>query len=148
MNYLVDTCIISDLIKPKPSSNVTKWLRSCREETLFISSLTIGEIQKRISKLPESRKKDELQTWLDEELALRFDKRILGIDAVVAKKWGEIQASSEIAGNKINLADNAGDSFLYDNGTLIKDKGLIELLILASSGYEVKGPDKIIFYPQ
>ena len=106
MNYLVDTCIISELIKPKPSSKVTKWVRSCREETLFISSLTIGEIQKGISRLPESRKKNELQTWLDVELTLRFDRRILGIDLEVAKKWGEIQASSEMAGHKMPVVDS------------------------------------------
>ena len=101
MNYLLDTCIISELIKPKPNSKVIKWLRSCREESLFLSSLTIGEIQKGISKLSEARKKNELQTWLDVELALRFDRRILGIDIAVAKKWGDIQASSELAGNKM-----------------------------------------------
>ncbi len=106
MNYLLDTCIISELIKPKPSSKVIKWLRSCREESLFLSSLTIGEIQKGISKLSESRKKNELQTWLDVELALRFDRRILGIDIAVAKKWGDIQASSELAGNKLPVVDS------------------------------------------
>ena len=106
MNYLLDTCIISELIKPKPNSKVIKWLRSCREESLFLSSLTIGEIQKGISKLSESRKKNELQTWLDVELALRFDRRILGIDIAVAKKWGDIQASSELAGNKMPVVDS------------------------------------------
>lgn len=106
MNYLLDTCIISELIKPKPNSKVIKWLRSCREESLFLSSLTIGEIQKGISKLPESRKKNELQTWLDAELALRFDRRILGVDIAVAKKWGDIQASSELAGNKMPVVDS------------------------------------------
>ena len=106
MNYLLDTCIISELIKPKPSSKVTKWLRSCREESLFLSSLTIGEIQKGISKLSESRKKNELQAWLDVELTLRFDRRILGIDIAVAKKWGDIQASSELAGNKMPVVDS------------------------------------------
>jgi predicted nucleic acid-binding protein len=61
LNYLLDTCVVSELIKPKPSSKVTKWLRSCRDENLFLSVLTIGEIQKGISKLPDSRKRNDLQ---------------------------------------------------------------------------------------
>ena len=50
--------------------------------------------------------RNELQTWLDVELTLRFDSRILGIDIVVAKKWGEIQASSEMAGTKMPVVDS------------------------------------------
>ena len=106
MNYLLDTCVISELIKPKPSSKVIKWLRFCQEESLFLSSLTIGEIQKGISKLPDSRKRKKLQSWLDSELTQRFDKRILGIDFKVAQKWGKIQASSEIAGVKMPVIDS------------------------------------------
>ena len=116
MNYLLDTCIISELIKPKLSSKVIEWLRSCNEESLFLSSLTIGEIQKGISKLPESPKKIELQIWLDMELAQRFDGRIVGIDMTVAKKWGEIQASSEMAGNIMPVVDSliASIGLVYD----------------------------------
>ena len=106
MNYLLDTCVISELIKPKPNSKVIKWLRSCQEESLFLSSLTIGEIQKGISRLPNSRKKIKLQNWLDSELIQRFDERVLGIDFMVAQKWGEIQASSENAGIKMPVIDS------------------------------------------
>ena len=116
MNYLLDTCVISELIKPKPSSKLIKWLRSCQEESLFLSSLTIGEIQKGISKLPDSGKRKKLQNWLDSKLTQRFDKRIIGIDFKVAQKWGEIQASSEIAGVKMPVIDSliASIGLLYD----------------------------------
>ena len=116
MNYLLDTCVISELIKPKPNSKVLKWLRSCQDETLFLSSLTIGEIQKGISKLPDSGKRKKLQNWLDSELTQRFDGRIIGIDFKVAQKWGEIQASSEIAGIKMPVIDSliASIGIVYD----------------------------------
>jgi len=105
LNYLLDTCVISELIKPKPNSKVVKWLRSCRDENLFLSVLTIGEIQKGISKLPDSRKRNNLQEWMDAELILRF-RRILGIDFKIAQKWGEIQASAEITGTKMPVIDS------------------------------------------
>jgi predicted nucleic acid-binding protein len=106
LNYLLDTCVISELIKPKPNSKVIKWLRSCQEESLFLSSLTIGEIQKGISRLPNSRKKIKLQNWLGSELIQRFDERVLGIDFRVAQKWGEIQASSENDRIKMPVIDS------------------------------------------
>ena len=56
--------------------------------------------------MPNSRKKNKLQNWLDSELIQRFDERVLGIDFKVAQKWGEIQASSEIAGIKMPVIDS------------------------------------------
>ena len=125
MNYLLDTCVISELIKPKPSSTVIKWLRSCQEESLFLSSLTIGEIQKGISRLPDSRKRKKLQRWLDSELTQRFDRRIIGIDFKVAQKWGEIQASSEIAGVKMPVIDSliASIGIVYDMTVVTRNIG-------------------------
>ncbi len=128
MNYLLDTCVISELIKPKPSSKVLKWLRSCQDENLFLSSLTIGEIQKGISKLPDSRKRNKLQEWMDSELIRRFDKRILEIDFKVAQKWGKIQASSEIAGTKMPVIDGliAAIGLVYDMTVVTRDTSGME----------------------
>ena len=128
MNYLLDTCVISELIKPKPNSKVINWLRSCQEENLFLSSLTIGEIQKGISKLPNSRKKHNLQEWMDNELIRRFDKRILGIDFIVAQKWGKIQALSEIAGTKMPVIDSliASIGIVHDMTVVTRDTGGME----------------------
>jgi len=106
LNFLLDTCVISELAKPKPNRKVTKWIASCPEETLYLSTLTIGEIQKGISNLPESRKKGHLQLWLDHDLIKRFDRRIVGIDIRVAQKWGEIQAQTEKKGVKMPVVDS------------------------------------------
>jgi predicted nucleic acid-binding protein len=108
---------------PKPNSKVLKWLRSCQEETLFLSALTIGEIQKGISKLPNSQKKNNLQDWMSTELIRRFDKKILGIDHKVAQKWGEIQALSEIAGTKMPVIDSliASIGISYDMTVATRD---------------------------
>ena len=128
MNYLLDTCVISELIKPKPNSKVVKWLRSCRDENLFLSVLTIGEIQKGISKLPDSHKRNNLQEWMDAELILRFDRRILGIDFKIAQKWGEIQASAEITGTKMLVIDSliAAIGLIHDLTIVTRDTSGME----------------------
>lgn len=57
MKYILDTCVISELIKSKPYLPVIRWISRADEQDLYISVLTIGEIYKGISKLPDSIKK-------------------------------------------------------------------------------------------
>ena len=64
MNYLLDTCVISELVKPTPNGNVINWLTHTPAERLFLSVITVGEIRKGITKLPESKKKNRLSDWL------------------------------------------------------------------------------------
>lgn len=72
MKYLLDTCVISELIKPEPNQKVIEWISNIEEARLFISVLTIGEIHKGIEKLPESRKKSRLHKWVTYDLKERF----------------------------------------------------------------------------
>ena len=60
MNYLLDTCLVSEIIKDPPNENVLAWLSGIPESSLFLSVLTIGEIHKGIAKLPQSKKRDNL----------------------------------------------------------------------------------------
>lgn len=105
MKYLLDTCVISELKKLKPNSNVVKWINSQKEENLFLSVFTIAEIQKGISKLPDSDKKEKLQLWLDNDLQQRFFGRILEINIEVASCWGIIQGKAELNGKKMSVID-------------------------------------------
>ena len=106
MKYLLDTCVISELTNTTPDSKVASWVASCHEETFFLSVLTFGEIQKGITKLSDSKRKQELQSWLSSELKERFDGRILDIDTEVALKWGEVQACSEKQGKIMPAIDS------------------------------------------
>jgi predicted nucleic acid-binding protein len=64
MKYLLDTCVVSELIKKNPNKQVVKWISGTTETNLFISVLTIGDLHKGIEKLPESRKKGKLHKWV------------------------------------------------------------------------------------
>ena len=105
MSYLLDTGVLSELVKPRPNAKVVERVRSCREDDLFLCSLTIGEIQKGIAKLPRSRKKEDLQRWLEKDLLRRFERRILAIDTAVATAWGRAVAAGETQGRKIPVMD-------------------------------------------
>lgn len=106
MNYLLDTCVVSELISRQPNSQVLDWLRNLPSERIFLSVLTIGEIQRGIKKLPDSNRKQELSEWLKSELLERFQNRILAIDTEIILGWGELIADLERQGRILPAVDS------------------------------------------
>ena len=105
MKYLLDTCVISELIKPQPNRSVVSWLQSQTENDLYLSVLTFGEIEKGIEKAANEARKSKLKLWVEEDLKQRFKGRILAIDLDVCTKWGEIQARTELLGKPVPSID-------------------------------------------
>ncbi len=105
MNYLLDTCVISELIKKNPDTNVLSWISEVEETSLYLSVLTFGEIHKGIEKLTQSKKKERLHKWVNSDLRERFKSRIINFDLDTATKWGEIQGKAELAGKPMSLID-------------------------------------------
>lgn len=95
MSYLIDTNVVSELLRPQPHALVIEWFQKIPSESLYMSVLTIGEIRKGIEKLDASKKKSRLIMWLEQELPNWFEDRILNINQDVAEKWGYIQARSK-----------------------------------------------------
>jgi predicted nucleic acid-binding protein len=89
--YLLDTCVISELMKSKPGANVVRWIGEQSEEALFLSALTIGEIEQGIALLTGSGRKERLMSWARSDLPARFDDRVLAVDTEVAASWGVFQ---------------------------------------------------------
>ncbi|NOY69904.1 MAG: type II toxin-antitoxin system VapC family toxin [Deltaproteobacteria bacterium] len=106
MKYLLDTCVISEIIRPKPSGKVTKWIKNEDESNFFISVLTIGEFHKGIEKLSESKRKRELHNWVENDLKERFWSRIIDIDMQIAMIWGKIQSRAECIGRPMPAVDS------------------------------------------
>jgi predicted nucleic acid-binding protein len=106
MNYLLDTCLISELSKSKPDKKVVDWVLSENETGFYVSVLTFGELHKGIEKLPESKKKEELRIWTEGELKDRFQNRIIGIDMRVSILWGKIQCIAEKKGKPMPAIDS------------------------------------------
>jgi toxin FitB len=106
VTFLLDTCVVSELVKVRPDKNVLRWIDSVEEQKLFLSVLTFGELEKGITKLPDSKRKDNLREWLENDLAKRFNGRILSIDFAVAAGWGKLQGEAECKGEKLPVIDS------------------------------------------
>lgn len=88
MKYLLDTCVISELVTKHPNPKVVDFVDSLDSDDVFLSVITIGEIAKGVEKLPKSKRKQELHSWLKENLLVRFDGRIIPSDSAVLMEWG------------------------------------------------------------
>lgn len=106
MKFLLDTCLISELVKKEPNAAVLNWLDERDEQTLFLSVLTLGELQKGISKLSTGVRKDDLQAWVEHDLIERFAGRILDLDLETALLWGKLQGEAELKGEKLPVMDS------------------------------------------
>ncbi len=105
MSYLLDTCVISELIKAKPNPAVLKWISGQAEDRLYLSVLTFGEIEKGIAKLKDATRAEKLTRWVEKDLQQRFAGRWLDVTYDVARRWGKIQGEAELAGLNAPVLD-------------------------------------------
>lgn len=105
MKFLLDTCVISALRKPQENASLVEWISEVDESDLYLSAITIGELEKGVSRLPESKKKDAVSEWVRHAVTNRFGSRVLPIDAAVAACWGELIGAREKKGKTLPILD-------------------------------------------
>ena len=108
MNFLLDTVVLSELRKAKPSRKVVQWIKAQKVDSLFISVVSIGEIERGIER---ARKADaafaaELEQWLETLLSLYAD-RVLQVSANAARLWGRLSAKLGNEGADLLIAATA-----------------------------------------
>ena len=92
MSFLIDTCTLSELLKPRPAHRVSEWFRVTPQTAMFVSVLTLGEIRKGAMMLGAGRRRARLIAWLETDLPAWVGGRILPVDARVADTWGRLVA--------------------------------------------------------
>ena len=118
--FLLDTNVVSELVKPKPEPKVTGWIDAVHEDLLHLSVLTLGEIRKGIASLRDASRRVRLEVWLDSDLVQRFADRILPIDQLVADRWGRLAAEAAVAKSPLPVIDGLlAATALHYNLTLV-----------------------------
>lgn len=132
MRFLLDTCIVSDAAKIGRFPTLETWLSGQRLDDLALAALTFGELRYGIERLPASRKRIELVTWLETQLPQRFAGRILSQDQRVAEAWGVLRSGGEAMGRSLPVIDGLllataqvhGLVFVTRNDADVKDRGV------------------------
>ncbi|MGO8916010.1 MAG: type II toxin-antitoxin system VapC family toxin [Stellaceae bacterium] len=105
MTFLLDTNVVSEWTKPRPDAGVVAWLAEADEDRIFISVVTVAELRHGIERMSSGARRDRLDVWLTEQVPLRFEDRLLTIDAETANIWGRVMARGQAAGRPSGAMD-------------------------------------------
>lgn len=128
-DYLLDTNLISELVRPKPDGRVLEWFGGTDEESLCLSVMTIGELFKGVAALPAGKRRSALEDWIELELKPRFADRILPVDAAIATRWGLLSARAKQQGQSLGVIDGliAATALTYDLTVVTRNVGDFEV---------------------
>ena len=94
MSYLLDTNVLSELVRQKPNPNVVAWFTPLPAEALHVSVLTMGELRQGVERTVNAIRREKLRRWLETDLAGWFGDRVLSVDQTVADRWGRLIAAT------------------------------------------------------
>ena len=103
--FLIDTNVISEFVRPKPSLQVKHWFESAEPESLFASVVTFGEIRLGIEDLPAGKRRAALEQWLEEGVPEWFQANLLPVTKAIADRWGQMTIQAKRKGVTISTAD-------------------------------------------
>ena len=119
MSFLLDTNVISELMKSRPAPLVLAWAEP-HEEACFLSALTVGEIERGIRLLPIGRKKERLTEAFSAYLRTAAEEHILAFDATIARCWAALTVRWQLQGRRLPVLDSMIEATaLHWNLTLV-----------------------------
>lgn len=106
MSWLLDTCVLSEYARREPELRVIEWLDAQDEDSLHLSVITLGEIEKGILKLRtnDPQRAHKLTAWLG-KVRQRFAGRILALDETTLRLWAQLAAQAELSGRPLPVMD-------------------------------------------
>lgn len=102
---LLDTNVLSELMRPEPSGSVTNWLAAQPSSSVFISAVTEAELRYGLALLPEGQRQKRIMAQVEAMLAEDFAGRILPFDSPAAAAYAQLAASRRLTGRPISMAD-------------------------------------------
>lgn len=106
MSYLLDTCVVSELASKRRDTNVARWIDNVDPESVYLSTVTVGEIRKGIEKARDPKRREILDAWLRDELLVRFRDRMVVLDVGVFLEWGALMGRLESRGLPMPAMDS------------------------------------------
>jgi toxin FitB len=102
---LLDTNVVSEVMKPRPAEAVVAWLNRQESKNLYVSAIAIGEIAYGLRLLPDRKRRSGLRERFEQFIALAFDQRVLAYDEPAARIYGELMRDHKELGTPISVPD-------------------------------------------
>jgi len=103
--FLLDTNVVSELVKATPAPPVVEWVGRQAISELYLSVVTLGELTRGVVRLADGRKRRQLTRWITEELPAQFTGRLLGFDQPAAVIWGTLLGNADRNGRPYAAID-------------------------------------------
>ena len=103
--FLLDTNILSELMRPRPEAKVTGWIAAQNIETLFLSVVSIGELETGFTTMLDAQRRARLEASLERHMALLFPGRVLPVTQAIATRWGRLSGLRQTAGRPLGVPD-------------------------------------------
>jgi len=125
MQYLLDTCVFAEYTNLRQNRAVTDWVDSQTQESVFISVLTVGEMEKGIIRMPTSRRKTNLEIFLD-DLIGRFHDHVLDLTTPTLRRWALLMSDLENRGRILPIIDSLIAATALEHGLTIVTRNEVD----------------------
>ena len=115
---LLDTCVVSEAMRPDPSPRVMDWIGTLPEHQVYLPVIVLGELKKGVDRLEEGTRRTALELWL-EQLRERFGRRIVAVDEETAMTWGTLLARLDREGRRMPAIDSLIAACALKNDALL-----------------------------
>jgi predicted nucleic acid-binding protein len=105
MRFLLDTNLLSEQTRKRSDLGVATWIAAHETEELAISVISLGEIERGVILLRPGSRKEELRSWLDDEVQVKYKDRTISVDKAIALEWGRISADAVRTGRGLLESD-------------------------------------------
>ncbi len=134
---LLDTNVVSEVMKTRPAEAVVAWLNGQDSEKLYVSAITIGEIAYGLRILPGGKRRSALRERFEQFIALAFDQRVLAYDESAARIYGELMADRKELGLPMSVPDGQIAAIARHRHLSVATRNVLDF---ANCGIEVIDP--------
>ncbi len=121
---ILDTNVISELMKDYPDQSVRNWISSQKQSQLAITTITIAEIQRGISRLPAGKRQDKLETNFLAFIGQAFSGRVFSFDEPAAYLYGELASEREKIGLQADAVDLMIAAIVNTNNAMLATRNV------------------------
>lgn len=134
---LLDTNVVSEVMKTRPAEAVVRWLNGQKSEKLYLSSITIGEIGYGLRILPDGKRRSGLRERFERFVALAFDQRVLAYDESAARVYGDLMGDRKELGLPMSVPDGQIAAIARLNHLAVATRNVVDF---ANCGIDVVNP--------
>ena len=122
--FLVDTNVISEILRAAPDAHVAAWSQQVTKANLFLSVISMGELRKGVTILPPSARRTQLEKSIEEQVPAWFGNRLLPLTQSIAERWGALDGGRQLIGRPLGVPDGQIAQTALEHGLTVVTRNM------------------------